>query len=51
MPVSFENKLQFTLHDLMTPLKSILKKLQLKPEGVFDKFTKDQKYLSINDLK
>jgi hypothetical protein len=50
-PMSLEKTLQITLHDIMTPLKSILKKYQLKPEGVFDRYSKDKKYLSLADFK
>jgi hypothetical protein len=50
-PMSLEKTLQITLHDLMTPLKSILKKYQLKAEGLFDRYSKDKKYLSLSDFK
>ena len=50
-PMTLENKLQLTLHDLITPLKSLMKKYSLKPDGLFDKFSKDKRYLSMNDLR
>lgn len=39
MPVSLENRLQFSLHDFMTPLKTKLQKCQIRPEAIFDKFS------------
>ena len=49
--MTLENTLQLTLHDLMTPLKSLMKKYTLKPDGLFDRFSKDKRYLSMADLK
>ncbi len=49
--LSLQNDLQISLHDLLTPLKTVLKRNNLRPEGVFEKFSKDKKYISINDLK
>ena len=30
-----ENKLHFSLHDIMTPLQTLIKKFKLQPEGIF----------------
>lgn len=51
VPMSLENKLQIILHDFMTPLKTLLKRYSMRPEGLFDKFSKDKKYISIQDFK
>lgn len=51
MDLSLENKLIPSLHDIMTPLKTLLDKFKLTANGIFDKFTKDKKTLTINDFK
>ena len=50
-PINLENKLHFTLHDFMTPLKTIIAKFKLKPEGIFDHFSKNKSVLTLEDIQ
>jgi hypothetical protein len=49
--LSLENKLIPSLHEIMTPLKTLLDKFKLTANGIFDKFTKDKNTLTISDFK
>ena len=51
LPMTLENKLKFVLHDFMTPLKTLIYRKKLRPEGIFDKFSTDKVTLSLHDFK
>ncbi|CDW86689.1 protein fantom [Stylonychia lemnae] len=51
VPMTLENKLKFVLHDFMTPIKTLMKKKKMTPEGLFEKFSRDKKVITIQDFK
>jgi hypothetical protein len=50
-PINLENKIETNLHELLTPLKTRLKKLQISPSGLFDRYSSDKQVLTLNELK
>ena len=51
LPMTLESKLKFVLHDFMTPLKTLIQRKKMRPEGLFDKFSIDKVNITIYDLK
>src|SRR5438132_1112281 len=49
--ITLENKLQPSLHELLTPLQSKLKLMNLTPGVVYDKFAKGEQLLSLEKFK
>ena len=51
-PLSLENKLNFSLHDFMTPLQTLTKAQQLSPNTNLDLFSgKERKPITIEKFK
>lgn len=49
--MSLENKLRPSIHELITPLQTKLKQLNLSAGAVFDKFSEDKKTFDLICLK
>jgi Ca2+-binding EF-hand superfamily protein len=50
-PMALENKMNFYLHDFITPLQTMTRKLQITPASIFDIFSKGKPSISLDIFK
>lgn len=46
-PLSFDNKIETTVNELISPLKTIIGQMKISPAGIYDKFSKDKKQITL----
>lgn len=49
--ITLENKLQSSLHELLTPLQTKMKLMKITPAVIFDRFAKGEQLLSLEKVK
>lgn len=46
-PLSFDNKIETTVNELISPLKTTIGLMKISPAGIYDKFSKDKKQITL----